>query len=71
MTGALCKCVRIFPRLHTSSSSSCGRIAQFINQKRTIVEKSKLKLDPDTYPEPWPYKEKGYDLCSLRIVIEE
>lgn len=61
MAGALCNWMRTCPRLRTSSSM-CGGIAQFISQKRTIVEKSKLKLDPDTYPEPWPYKEKGYAL---------
>lgn len=29
-------------------------------QKRTIVNKALLKL-PEDYPEPWPYKEIGYD----------
>ncbi|VDO52175.1 unnamed protein product, partial [Onchocerca flexuosa] len=58
MAGALC--MRTYPRLCTSPSSVFAGFAQFINQKRTIVEKSKLRLDPDTYPEPWPYREKGY-----------
>uniref|UniRef100_A0A915PGL4 NADH dehydrogenase [ubiquinone] 1 alpha subcomplex subunit 10, mitochondrial n=1 Tax=Setaria digitata TaxID=48799 RepID=A0A915PGL4_9BILA len=60
MAGALCTLVRICPRLHASFSPAFGGITQFMDQKRTIVEKSKLKLDLDTYPEPWPYKEKGY-----------
>lgn len=60
MAGALCIWVRTCPRLLISPSSMFAGFTQFINQKRTIVEKSKLKLDPDTYPEPWPYKEKGY-----------
>jgi len=38
-----------FPALSCSS----------IQQKRTIVNKAYLKL-PDDYPEPWPYKEKGF-----------
>jgi len=29
-------------------------------QKRTIVNKTLLKL-PEDYPEPWPYKEKGFN----------
>lgn len=29
-------------------------------QKRSIVHKNSLKLDEETYPEPWPYKEKGF-----------
>ncbi|EFO23371.1 deoxynucleoside kinase [Loa loa] len=60
MAGALCKWVHTGHRLRTSSSSVFGGIVQFVSQKRTIVKKSKLKLDPDTYPKPWPYKEKGY-----------
>lgn len=60
MAGALCIWGRACPRLLTSASSVFGGTAvQTINQTRTIVEKSRLKLD-DTYPDPWPYKEKGY-----------
>ncbi|VDO24258.1 unnamed protein product [Brugia timori] len=59
MAGVLCKWACTCPRLR-ASSSMFGRSGQFIGQKRTIVEKNKLKLDPDAYPEPWPYKQKGY-----------
>ncbi|VDN91166.1 unnamed protein product [Brugia pahangi] len=59
MAGILCKWACTCPLLR-SSSSMFGRSGQFIGQKRTIVEKNKLKLDPDAYPEPWPYKQKGY-----------
>lgn len=61
MAGVLCKWACTCPRLR-ASSSMFGRSGQFIGQKRTIVEKNKLKLDPDAYPEPWPYKQKGYAL---------
>lgn len=67
MAGALCIWVRTCPRLLISPSSMFAGFTQFINQKRTIVEKSKLKLDPDTYPEPWPYKEKGYTFFFVRL----
>ncbi|MCP9259129.1 NADH dehydrogenase [ubiquinone] 1 alpha subcomplex subunit 10, mitochondrial [Dirofilaria immitis] len=60
MAGTMCKWTRIYPQLYVSSSSMFAGFMQFIDQKRTIVEKSKLRLDLDTYPEPWPYKEKGY-----------
>uniref|UniRef100_A0A915B7T7 NADH dehydrogenase [ubiquinone] 1 alpha subcomplex subunit 10, mitochondrial n=3 Tax=Parascaris univalens TaxID=6257 RepID=A0A915B7T7_PARUN len=36
-------------------------------QKRTIVHKSLLHLDPEKYPEPWPYKEKGFNFWHAVI----
>ncbi|KAK5982642.1 Deoxynucleoside kinase [Trichostrongylus colubriformis] len=35
-----------------------------IPQNRSMVHKSVLKL-PDDYPDPWPYKEKGYHHIDL------
>uniref|UniRef100_A0A914GW22 Probable NADH dehydrogenase [ubiquinone] iron-sulfur protein 7, mitochondrial n=1 Tax=Globodera rostochiensis TaxID=31243 RepID=A0A914GW22_GLORO len=45
------------PRL-TSGLNNSG--SNRLIQCRTIVTKWDLKL-PDNYPEPWPYKEKGYN----------
>lgn len=39
------------------STSSCMPV----QQRRTIVREAFLKL-PEDYPDPWPYKEKGYEL---------
>lgn len=63
MAAALCKWTNICFRLRTSSLMF-GGMPGFVNQKRTIVGKNKLKLDQDTYPEPWPYKGKGCALFS-------
>lgn len=38
-------------------------------QKRTIVHKSLLHLDPEKYPEPWPYREKGLVTKLLCLIL--
>ncbi|VDN03827.1 unnamed protein product [Thelazia callipaeda] len=54
---ALCSLKWICSRLLISPMF--GKSTQMICPRRTIVRKNRLEL-PENYPEPWPYKEKGY-----------
>ncbi|ETN69380.1 deoxynucleoside kinase [Necator americanus] len=54
MTSSIAKLGKTACRLLAAGSSSIQL------QSRSIVHKSLLRLPPD-YPDPWPYKEKGYN----------
>jgi len=46
--------------LGSLSGSAHGKVSLLdVSQRRTIVNKAYLKL-PENFPEPWPYREKGY-----------